>query len=62
MIKGLEQLLYEKWLRDLGLFSLETWRFRGDVINLYKYLMGGNEEEEPVFAVASADSTRSNWH
>lgn len=29
MIKGLNLLLYEEWLRDLGLFSLEKRKQRG---------------------------------
>ena len=44
MIKGLEQLLYEGRLSNLGLFSLRKRRLRGYVINYFKYLEGGGRQ------------------
>jgi len=36
MIKGLDHLLYDERLRDLGRFSLGKSSLRGDLITLYK--------------------------
>jgi len=61
MIRGLEHLSYEERLRELGLFSLEKRRLRGDLRAAFQYLKRAcRKDGENIFSRACCDKTRSN--
>ncbi|KFV16094.1 hypothetical protein N340_11826, partial [Tauraco erythrolophus] len=61
MIQGLEHICYKDRLQELGLFSLEKRRLRGDLIAAFQHLKGTYRKAgEGLFTRVSTDRTRGN--
>jgi len=59
MIRRLQHLPYKDRLRELGLFSLEKRRLRGDLIAAFQDLKGAyNQERSQLFERADNSRTR----
>ena len=61
MLPGLESFSYEERLDRLGLFSLEQRRLRGDMIEVYKIMMGIDRvDRKELFPLVEGSITRGH--
>jgi len=63
MIKGLGSLPYEERLGEMGLFSFEKRKLRGDIITMFHYLKSGYKEDGgSLFTRSHMEKMRGNGY
>ena len=61
MLPGMEGINYEEKLEKLGLFSLERWRLRGDLIEVHKIMRGMDRvDSQKLFPRVKESITRGH--
>lgn len=61
MTGGLDTKLPEESLKDLGIFSLDRRRLRGDMIVLFRYMKGCHSKEgRKLFLLKAEDRNHNN--
>ena len=58
MQPGLDGLSYKEWLDRLGLFSLEHWRLRGELKEIYKMRGRDQRDSQYLFTKIGESKTR----
>ena len=62
MIRRLEHLSYEEWLKELGLFSLEKRRLQGNFTVAFQYLYEDyNNKGNQLLTLVDSDRTKGNY-
>lgn len=60
MINSIGNVVYEKLLEELGLFTLEKRKLIRDLIIVFKYLKDAFKEGDRLFSVVARHRTTSN--